>query len=161
MTPDAYLENRILSADPVELIQILYEHAQRYMRAAREALVKGDIAGRTKAISRVIGILGELEGSLDLNAGGAISQNLAGLYKYMRGRLSTGNLKQEDGPLAEVENLLKTLASAWNSITSPAAQGAATEAPPVPGQVAGPPGLWGGSGLAEAVPTCAEHSWTA
>jgi flagellar protein FliS len=114
--PELYLESRILSADPVELIQILYEHAIKFVREARGALAAGDIVGRSKAISRTIGILGELEGSLDKEAGGSISKNLAALYRYMRKRLTVANLKQEDGPLAEVESLIETLGGAWQAI---------------------------------------------
>jgi flagellar secretion chaperone FliS len=77
--PESYLENRILSAEPLELIQILYEHAIKFVREARGALAAGDIVGRSKAIVRTIGILGELEGSLDRTAGGSISTNLAAL----------------------------------------------------------------------------------
>jgi flagellar protein FliS len=113
--PELYLESRILSADPVELIQILYEHAIKFVREARGALAAGDIVGRSKAISRTIGILGELEGSLDKEAGGSIGKNLAALYRYMRKRLTVANLKQEDGPLAEVESLIETLGGAWQA----------------------------------------------
>jgi len=112
---EPYLENRILTADPIELIQILYEHAIKFVGEARSALAAGDIVGRSKAISRTIGILGELEGSLDKDAGGSISKNLAALYRYMRTRLTVANLKQEDGPLAEVESLLQTLGGAWQA----------------------------------------------
>jgi flagellar secretion chaperone FliS len=112
----AYLENRILSADPIELIAILYEHAICFTGNARESLAKRDIPGRSAMISRVIAILGELDGSLNHSAGGEISANLARLYQYMRERLMLANLKQEDAPLAEVERLLTTLAEAWDGV---------------------------------------------
>ena len=112
----AYLESRILSADPIELIAILYEHAIRFTGEARESLAKRDIATRSARISRVIAILGELDGSLNHAAGGAISANLARLYQYMRERLMVANLKQEDAALAEVERLLTTLAEAWDGV---------------------------------------------
>lgn len=106
-----------MSADPLELINILYEHAILRVRSARECLAQGDIAGRSGYISKAIGILGELEGSLDLQAGGEIARNLAKLYQYIRERLFVANRKQEDEPLAEAESLLKTLADAWLAIT--------------------------------------------
>ena len=34
----------------------------------------------------------------------------------MNERLTQANVRQEDGPLAEVESLLKTLGEAWQSI---------------------------------------------
>jgi flagellar protein FliS len=112
----AYLETRVLSADPVELINILYEHATLRVQDARDSLVRGDIAARSKAILRVIAILGELESSLDHTLGGEIAANLARLYRYMREKLTVANLQQTDEPLAEVEALLKTLGEAWQTI---------------------------------------------
>ncbi len=112
---DVYLESRVLSADPIELIRILYEHALQSLADARLSLAGGDIAGRSKSISRVIAILSELEGSLDHEVGGPISRNLADLYQYMRQRLLESNLRQEDAPLAEVESLLRTLGEAWKN----------------------------------------------
>jgi flagellar protein FliS len=112
----AYLESRILSADPVELVAILYEHAILYTGHARECLAKRDIPGRSAKIAKVIAIVGELDASLNHSAGGEISANLARLYSYMRQRLITANLQQQDEPLAEVERLLGTLAEAWAGI---------------------------------------------
>ena len=157
--PEQYLENRILSADPVELIRILYEHGIKFVREARGALAAGDIVERSKAISRTIGILGELEGSLDMQAGGSISQNLAALYRYMRTRLPVANLKQADGPLAEVESLMQTLGGAWQAIgQSPAAVPANDAAVPAGGL---PPGFGDGRFLPDVNSAFVDHSWTA
>ena len=145
MPADPYLEQRILSADPIELVQILYEHAIKSVREARRALAGGDITGRARAISRVIGILGELQGSLDKDAG-RISQNLAALYRYMLRRLTTASVRQDDGPLAEVESLLETLGSAWQSVQ--------------PIMVVDPI-VAAAQFLGDGQAACAEQSWTA
>jgi flagellar secretion chaperone FliS len=109
----AYLENRILAANPIELISILYEHAILYTGKARESLAKRDIRARSAHIARVISIIGELDGCLNHSAGGDFSLNLTRLYQYIRERLVNANLRQEDAPLAEVERLLTTLSEAW------------------------------------------------
>jgi flagellar protein FliS len=100
----------------VELIHILYEHGLLQLGAARTSLAARDIAGRNRAISKVLGILGELEGSLDHKTGGSISQNLAHIYQYMRRRVVDGNVKQDDHALAEVESLLRTLDEGWTAM---------------------------------------------
>lgn len=112
MWKEAYLAN-VLSADPMELVCLLYQHAQDAVRDARQHLKNRDIAARGKAISKAVALIGELNGSLDHNAGGAISANLKDLYGYMTRRLTEANLKQQDAPLAEVESLLSTLGQAW------------------------------------------------
>ncbi len=116
MAKDLYLESRILAADPVELIHILYEHALLQVKLARAALRRGDIPSRSQAISKALAALGELEGSLDYNAGSSISQNLARLYEYMRRRLTDGNVKRDDAALAEVESLMQTLDEGWTAM---------------------------------------------
>jgi flagellar protein FliS len=129
MWKDVYLENRVLTADPLELVHILYEHTLTMVQDARQHLAAGDIPGRGKAISRALAAVEELDGSLDRHAGGSLSRNLAGLYQYMRLRLLTANIQQQDAPLAEVEKLLRTLDEAWSAI-GPGAQTAVTETVP-------------------------------
>ncbi|HVW10332.1 MAG TPA: flagellar export chaperone FliS [Bryobacteraceae bacterium] len=112
----AYLETRILSADPVELVNILYEYATISVQDARESLAKADVAARAGAVTKAIAIVGELESSLDHRQGGEIAVNLGKLYRYMRDRLTHANITQKDEPLAEVEALLKTLGDGWKQI---------------------------------------------
>ena len=114
MINDAYLESKILSADPMELIRLLYDGALRAIRNARVHLANNEIAERSRAISKAMAILTELSGSLDHAAGGEISRNLARLYNYMQERLLEANLHQADQPLAEVLDLLQVLAEAWH-----------------------------------------------
>jgi flagellar protein FliS len=122
MTSGRYLEDRILSADPVELIHIVYQHALDMVIDARRHLAAGEVTERSRSISRAISAVSELDSSLDHAHGGQISKNLGDLYQYMRTRLTAANLMQQDAPLAEVESLLATLDEAWSALrTLPAA----------------------------------------
>jgi flagellar secretion chaperone FliS len=112
----AYVESRIISASPLELISILYEHAILEVQQARESLARGEVAARSRSISKAIAIIGELQRSLDHDAGGEIAANLERLYQYMRARLTAGNLHKSDSPLAEVASLLESLGEAWRTI---------------------------------------------
>jgi flagellar protein FliS len=140
MWSDVYLDSRVLSADPLELVHILYEHTVAMVRDARRSLAAGDIRGRGHAITRAIAALDELDGSLDRKSGGSLSKNLARLYQYMRLRLVKANLEQQDAPLAEVEKLLQTLGEAWAAIRPHALpeefQAAAVKAGPIFGAFA-------------------------
>jgi flagellar protein FliS len=158
MWKDAYLTSRVLSADPIELVDMLYEHAVELVQDARRNLAAGDIAARSKAISRTIVVLAELEASLDHERGGAISRNLAQLYEYMRFRLTYANLKQEAGPLAEVEGLLRTLGEAWKTIRP------ANAAPITPAAElfdASPVRPWAGQFTEQPDLELAGHTWSA
>jgi flagellar protein FliS len=113
---DAYLESRVLSADPLELVHLLYEAAIDAVREARRYLAAGEIAARSHSITKAFGILQELVASLDHERGGEISGRLAELYDYMQRRLLEANFQQKDAPLAEVLGLMATLAEAWQGV---------------------------------------------
>jgi flagellar secretion chaperone FliS len=147
---DTYLESRVLSADPLELICLLYQHALDMVHEARGHLAAGDIAARSRAISRAIAAISELDASLDHAVGGQFSSRLAGLYRYMRQRLTEANLRQQDAPLAEVASLLATLAEGWNASRIQAA-------PPQPSY----PAAFVPSEAVFAESATYEHNWSA
>jgi flagellar secretion chaperone FliS len=113
---DTYLESRILSADSVELVKMMYQASIAAVRDARRHLANHDIAARARAISKANRILTELTVSLDHERGGELSQGLERLYGYMNRRLIDANFRQADGPLEEVLGLLLTLAEGWDGV---------------------------------------------
>jgi flagellar protein FliS len=145
---DAYLESRVLSANPVELVGMLYQACTRAVREARLHLAEGRIAERSQEINKAFEILLELEASLDHKLGGEISRRLAPLYDYMRRRLLDANMQQSDPPLTEVLGLLSTLSEAWESVQ--AAQ--AKPAEPAPSPWSQPP--------AGDTAACGSHGWS-
>lgn len=153
---NAYLESRILSANRLELISILYEHTISCIHEALECIEKGDIRGRAKAISKALTAIVELESSLNFEAGGEIAANLARLYQYMRARLTTANLKQEAAPLLETERLLKTVGEGWSAIRS---EGGSAPAPATSWETPNMP--WAIPSTPDAAATYTRQSWTA
>jgi flagellar secretion chaperone FliS len=115
---DAYLESQVLTADPMELVRLLYRGAGDAARSAIAHLAAGRIAERSRQISKAHAILSQLSVSLDHARGGALSRSLAELYDYMQRRLLEANLRQTAAPLAEVESLLTTLLEGWDQIRS-------------------------------------------
>ncbi len=113
---DAYLENRVLGSSPIELLRLLYGGAIDAVRAARARLAGGDIAARSRAISKAQAILHELDCALNREQGGELAARLGPLYAYMQTLLTHANLQQSDQPLAEVERLLTTLREGWDGI---------------------------------------------
>ena len=113
---DAYLESRVLAADPVELVNLLYQACTQAVREARCYLAAGKIAERSREINKACAIVIELATSLDHERGGDISQRLALLYDYIQRRLLQANMQQSDGPLEDVLGLLTTLSEAWAGV---------------------------------------------
>ena len=126
-----YIEEEILTADPVQLIQLLYRGALDSITSARRYLKLGDIRARSRAISKAMTIVTELSLSLNHTAGGELSAKLAELYAYTQTLLIQANVNQSDPPLAEAERLLSTLLDGWQACLPPETQanksGASTE----------------------------------
>lgn len=109
----AHLEASILTAEPIELVRILYRTALDSVRDARAHLAAGEIKGRSQAINKVLSVLHELAISLNHEAEPTLSLKLAALYDYMERRLLAANMEQSDGPLEEVSGLLEIMTEAW------------------------------------------------
>jgi flagellar protein FliS len=122
---DVYLESRVLSADPIELVNLLYQAGTVAVRDARHHLAEGRIAERSQAINRACEVVIELSSALDHKRGGEISQRLAQLYDYMLRRLLEANIQQSDAPLSETLSLLSTLSEAWEGVRPAVAMQAA------------------------------------
>lgn len=153
---NAYLEGRVLSADPLGLVRILYEEALDSVIAARAHLRSGDIAARSQQITRGQLILIELRSVLDHERGGELSARLENLYDYMHGRLTTANLEQREEPLTEVERLLMTLLEGWRACRPEAEQ---TVAPVYQGAETETESLESYGPMFEAEPVTAARSW--
>jgi len=144
----AYLESRILAADPIELVRLLYQTGIRAVQDARRHLERGSILERSHAITNACQVVIHLAASLDHERGGEISRRLAALYDYILRRLTEANFQQRDEPLAEVLRLLVTLAEGWEGV-KPAPQPQARAGSPWKPEAAGEPTL-----------PCAEHAWS-
>jgi flagellar secretion chaperone FliS len=144
---DAYLESRILSADPIELVNLLYQACTGAVRDSRHHLANGEIVARSRSITKASEILIELATSLDHERGGEISQRLAQLYDYMLHRLTEANFQQCDAPLAEVLGLLSTLSEAWEGLKSKEKPAAAAASP------------WA-QAMPQETPVGAAHGWS-
>ena len=112
----AYLESKVLAASPLELVHLAYQGAIDAVMEARGHLAAGRIIERGRAITRAQQIICELLAALDYKKGGELSSRLAGLYKYMRRRLTDAHVKQADEPMAEVQGLLETIDAGWKEL---------------------------------------------
>jgi flagellar protein FliS len=111
-----YLHSQVLTADPLELVRLLYRAAGDATRCAQLHLAAGRIAERSHQISKAHAILTQLSLSLDHSRGETLSRSLVELYDYMQRRLIEANARQRMEPLVEVENLLSTLAEGWEKV---------------------------------------------
>lgn len=130
-----YLAIETQTANPLQLVVMLYDGAVQYLQEARGHIRRGEIEGRTRAINRTLAIISELQASLNFEDGGQIARSLESLYAYMKGRLISANLGEEDEPLAEVISLLSTVKSAWQDLASLALRQSPESAVPKQAQI--------------------------
>lgn len=115
------LEQDVMSASPAQLVGMLYQGALDAVNAARPHLWAGEIAQRSRQLTRAQMILSELTASLDFARGGDVAKNLGRLYDYMGRRLTEANFQQTEEPLLEVSRLLQNLVEAWEGVAPEAA----------------------------------------
>ncbi|MCA1772857.1 MAG: flagellar export chaperone FliS [Halomonas sp.] len=111
------VESGVMSADPHQLIVMLFDGAQAAIRAARIHMQAGNVAEKGRSISKALDIVNNgLAAALDREKGGDIAEQLSALYSYIARLLLKANLRNDEASLDEAERLLEDIASAWREI---------------------------------------------
>lgn len=114
----AYRSNAVLTASPGQLVLMLYDGVLKSLVIARDAFDRpAQDPRRIETINHQLlkaqTILAELQGGLNLEAGGEFALTLHRLYDYHNRRLFEANLRKEIEPIVEVERLVRQLRDAW------------------------------------------------
>jgi len=107
---------QVEQADPHTLISLIMQHILGNLAGAKGAIERKDIENKNKMLGKVIGLIGELQDSLDMEKGGELSINLYNLYAYMISQVSQANMKNSTEPLTEVTSLISEIKSGWDGI---------------------------------------------
>ena len=111
------LETSVETADPHQLVAMLFEGLIQSVGRARVSLARGDLAGKGEQIIKAVRILDEgLKPALNLEQGGDIAINLSDLYDYCVMRLTQANLRNDDAALGDVLRVIEPLAQGWTQI---------------------------------------------
>ena len=113
-----YRANAVLTASPGQLVLMLYDGALKSMAIAAEALEGSEADPRrieviNHQLQKAQNIIIELQGGLNLEAGGEFAQTLHRLYDYHNRRLFEANMRKDRVILREVEGLVRSLRDAW------------------------------------------------
>ncbi len=106
----------VSGADPHRLVQMLMDAAVERLVAARGCIERGETVRKAKLLHSCVILIGELRGSLNLDQGGPLAQNLSDLYEYMVRQLLLANVNSDTGRVAEVLGLLNDIRGAWTAI---------------------------------------------
>jgi flagellar secretion chaperone FliS len=115
----AYQRNAVLTASPDKLVKLLYEGAIRNLEQSRVALsdaTKTHSAEAGMALSRALGIIGELRASLDHAVGGQMAGDLDRLYDFTLDQISQANVSRKPEGVNNALRVMKTLKEGWDAI---------------------------------------------
>ena len=113
-----YRANAVLTASPGQLVLMLYDGVLKALAITRDAFARPvDDPRRIETINHQLlkaqTIISELQGGLNLEAGGEFALTLQRLYDYHNRRLLEANLRKQVEPVVEVERLVRELRNAW------------------------------------------------
>lgn len=114
----------VLDADPHRLVALMFAGVRQRLQLAAACIDAGNVARKGQAITEASTIVGHLNGSLNMDAGGEIARNLSALYDYIQRRLLEANARNDVTALRECDDLVADIESAWAAI-APGASGAA------------------------------------
>lgn len=113
-------ETSVQSADPHQLVDLLFDALLQSISNARGAMARGDIAAKGAAIGKAVRIIEEgLKAGLNQQQGGEIAASLHQLYSYSVLRLTQANLRNDPQALEEVLHLMEPVAESWKLIKTP------------------------------------------
>jgi flagellar protein FliS len=115
----------VADASPTRLVQIMFEHilsdlaiAEICMERIKDNLPLGEVIAKGKSLGKAIRLINQLDGSLDMERGGKVAQNLRALYLYMLDRLTAANVTNDARMVAEVTSLVRKIKSGWDQIVA-------------------------------------------
>jgi flagellar protein FliS len=114
--PRAYRESAVLSAQPEQLIVMLYDGARRFLHQAAIAMGEGQVELAHRKLRRTEDILLHLREVLDMEQGGEIATRLQSIYTFCQSYLLKARLDRDPAKIDRVSAMLGELRDAWATI---------------------------------------------
>ena len=114
--PRAYRESAVLSAQPEQLIVMLYDGARRFLGQAAIAMGEGQVELAHRKLRRTEDILLHLREVLDMEQGGEIAIRLQSIYMFCQSYLLKARLDRDPAKIDRVSAMLGELRDAWAAI---------------------------------------------
>ena len=116
----SYRQIATQTAPPGQLVLMLFDGALKSLGCALLGFDCADFAERNATVqthlARAADIIRELNGSLDMAAGGQLADTLRNLYNFFEQRITASNLSKSSDGLHEIIPMLKQLRDAWSAM---------------------------------------------
>lgn len=110
---DHYLTERVMTASPAQLTDMLFQGAATALRGAVRLQESGDFASALPRSLRAQRILVELRGALDHEQGGPLAADLDRLYAWAHSSLVRANSTRDVRGTRDALDVVEDLASGW------------------------------------------------
>jgi flagellar protein FliS len=104
-SPQSYRDSAVLTATPAQLVVMLYDGVNRFLRQAEVVMGEGAHAHAGERLMRAEAIIDELLHTLNMDAG-EISTRLQSIYMFCRVHLSEARVHRDVRRIREVRELL-------------------------------------------------------
>jgi flagellar protein FliS len=109
----AYRESEITGDNPVHLVVLLYDQLLRDLHRALDAFAKQDTPRRCQELDHALVVLAQLQGTLNLESGGDVAQNLDHFYHLVRDNLLRASLEVSPELLEKQRRQVLAVREAW------------------------------------------------
>ena len=113
---DMATKSIVMGASSHELVQLLFREFDGALVAAEFLCEKKDKSSMRKSLGKASKILAGLQGSLDMEKGGEIAENLAALYKFCITELFKVNNTSDPKKIANIRRLIEPISQAWTDM---------------------------------------------
>lgn len=121
-------QGAVADTHPHALVLTLFDAVLERLAAARRCIEMRETRRKAGLLHAAVVLIAELRGSLDMQKGGPLAQNLSELYGYMTRRLIHSNLNGDAAAVTEVLSLLGEIRGAWAAIGPQVRQSGASAA---------------------------------
>jgi flagellar secretion chaperone FliS len=111
------IESAVSGADPHELISILFSQLKKELVAAEYHCKAKNFELYSSKVTKANRILAGLQGSLDLEKGGEIADNLVELYAFCIRQLTKALTSKDAKIIGEVAIVLNPVITGWEEIS--------------------------------------------
>jgi|SRR5579872_539447 len=111
--PQAYLQSKLETATPVEVVTLIYELAIESLNSAIANLHNGDAIARAKHVTKAQEAVNELAMAVDHSSGASFTKQLVDLYAYVSTQIVKGHTEQSEAAFVNAISILKTLYDGW------------------------------------------------
>ena len=109
-------ESRAAAADPVELVQMLYDELEIAVGVLISMVRQGQRISATEPAHRARAILIGLDAGLDRDAGANVAEALSRVYRGMRRKLDEAVAANDVATLGELLDGIATISIAWRKL---------------------------------------------